>query len=329
MTLRLDDKWVWDFWFARDGADYHIFYLQADRALKDETLRHWNVSVGHAVSQDLRQWEILPDALAPSPYDPASDALEPWDSKTTWTGSIIQHAGRWFFFYTGSRQSENGLKQRVGLALSDDLITWIKHPGGVLIDADPQWYELLDCDLWHDQAWRDPWVFQHPRTGMFHAFITGRMTHGPADGRGVIAHARSTNLFDWDVLPPVTEPGEFGQMEVPQVVEIGGRFYLLFSTNVSHFSAARQARGITPVHGTHYLVADDPLGPYRTITDEFMVGDAQSSLYSGKLIQGPDGMWQYMGFHDKAPDGEFIGEICDPLPVTVAEDGRLLVTRAE
>jgi beta-fructofuranosidase len=65
MTLRLPDKWVWDFWLAQDGPDYHIFYLQAPRLLGDPGLRHWNVSIGHAVSPDLRNWRVLPDALHP------------------------------------------------------------------------------------------------------------------------------------------------------------------------------------------------------------------------------------------------------------------------
>jgi beta-fructofuranosidase len=35
MTLRLPDKWMWDFWLIRDGMDYHVFYLQAPRSLGD------------------------------------------------------------------------------------------------------------------------------------------------------------------------------------------------------------------------------------------------------------------------------------------------------
>ena len=77
MALRLPDKWVWDFWLAQDGPDYHTFYLQALRSLQDEKLRHWNVSVGHAVSQNLCDWDILPDALHPS-------STEAWDDYTTW-----------------------------------------------------------------------------------------------------------------------------------------------------------------------------------------------------------------------------------------------------
>ncbi len=131
MTLHLPDKWLWDFWFARDGADYHLFYLQADRSLGNPDLRHWHSSIGHAVSQDLMQWEILPDALRPSP--------EPgvWDNYTTWTGSVMQHAGLWYLFYTGSRRSENGLIQRIGLATSTDLMRWTEAAREPAHDAGP------------------------------------------------------------------------------------------------------------------------------------------------------------------------------------------------
>jgi beta-fructofuranosidase len=213
MALRLPGKWLWDFWLAQDGPDYHVFYLQAPRSLGKQELRHWNVSIGHAVSYDLRKWQVLPDALCPG-------LAGAWDDYTTWTGSVIQHDGLWYLFYTGGCWPEQGLIQRIGLATSTDLIRWHKHPATPLISADPRWYELLDLNLWHDQAWRDPWVFRHPERDDFHTFITARVNHGPADGRGVIAHARSRNLVNWEVLPPVTEPGDFGHLEVPQLTAL-------------------------------------------------------------------------------------------------------------
>ncbi len=320
MTLKLTDKWVWDFWFAQDGPDTHVFYLQAARSLKQEILRHWHVSIGHAVSQDLIHWEILPDALAP-----ADDATA-WDNYTTWTGSIIQHAEKWHLFYTGSNQAEKGLIQRIGLATSDDLITWERHPNNPLLQADPQWYETIDLDLWHDQAWRDPWVFEHQ--GQFHAYITARCNAGEKSGRGVIGHAVSPDLHQWEIRPPVTAPGHFGQMEVPQLIEIEGRWYLFFSTTHDTYAQQHLAKpGVKNHTGTHYLVGESPLGPFRYLTDEFMVGDAFGSLYSGKLIQNARGEWVFMAFRMFDAAGEFYGELIDPLPVRIASDGILRVNK--
>lgn len=320
MALRLSDKWLWDFWLAKDGPDYHIFYLQAPRSLGQQKLRHWHVSIGHAISSDLRCWRVLPDALRPSPR-PA------WDDKSTWTGSLIKHAGLWTMFYTGTSQADEGLVQRIGLATSPDLMRWEKHPQNPILETDPRWYEVLDLKVWQDQAWRDPFVFQHPDSGDFHLFITGRVNTGPADARGVIAQARSIDLVHWEVLPPVTEPGDFGQMEVPQWVAIKGRYYLLFCTSVDMTAAQHiQRTGLAAVTGTHYLMADNPLGPFRYTTHQFLVGDALGSLYAGKLVQELDGNWSFLAFRNIASNGEFIGELSDPYPVTVDENGNLVIT---
>jgi beta-fructofuranosidase len=214
--------------------------------------------------------------------------------------------------------------QRIGLATSTDLVHWTKHPANPLIVADPRRYELLDLDLWHDQAWRDPWVFRHPEDGDFHAFITARVNQGPPEGRGVIAHARSDDLIHWEVLPPVTEPGDFGHMEVPQLVEIESRHYLLFCAQASVHSARwRRGTGVQPLTGIHYMVADDPLGPFRLSTDQFLAGGVVGSLYAGKLVLNPQNEWVMLAARMLAPDGAFVGTLSDPLPITLDRAGEL------
>ena len=318
MSLHLADRWLWDFWLARDGPDHHLFFLQADRALGDPDLRHWNVSIGHAVSQDLSRWELLPDALAPA-------APGAWDDGTTWTGSVVAHDGRWHLLYTGTRRSERGLVQRIGLATSEDLVHWDRHPANPVIAADPTWYELLDLDVWHDQAWRDPWVLRHPDTGVFHTLTTARAASGPPDGRGVIGHARSVDLVRWEVLPPLSEPGEFGELEVPQVVPLGDRWYLLYSSSAESASSARRARTGRPgTTGTFALVADEPLGPFRALSDEPLVA-GDDTLYSGKIVMTSDGDPVYLAFRAEDSDRTFVGDLIDPLAVTVAPDRRLLI----
>lgn len=303
MALRSDEHWIWDFWLADDGGTFHLFYLQAPKALGDPDLRHWNVSIGRATSSDLTNWTTQPDVLAPS-------AAPAWDDKSTWTGSVIQHDGRWYLFYTGTSAADNGLVQRVGLAWSDDLTHWEKHPEP-LIESDPRWYEQLGDDVWFDQAWRDPWVFLGD-DGYFHALITARSNTGAKLDRGCIAHARSKDLFDWEVLAPITSPGGFGQLEVPQVHEINGRYFMLFccDDNLQSDQQRDLSGGGT---GTFYVSADHPLGPYELANTQPLDVDMVGSAYAGRMIDcdGP----QYLSWVRNGPDGGFVGELSDPRKV--------------
>lgn len=50
------------------------------------------------------------------------------------------------------------------------------------------------------------------------------------------------------------------------------------------------------------------------------------SLYSGKLVEGPDGRLCYLAWRNFAPDGAFVGELADPLPIAVDGGGYLSVS---
>ncbi|NEQ64161.1 MAG: glycosyl hydrolase family 32 [Symploca sp. SIO1B1] len=310
-SLTLPDKYLWDFWLVQENSDYHLFYLQSPRSicLFDPEKRHWNVSIGHAITQDFQHWERLPDALSPG----LSGGHE---ERSTWTGSIIRHDNLWYLFYTSTHKEENGCIQRISLATSTDLIHWKKYPKNPLFEADDRYYEKLDFDLWCDRAWRDPWVFKHPETGEFHAFITARANYGPSNCRGVIAHATSQNLIDWQVQPPLTEPGYFSNMECPHLTKIGNRYYLLFSVPPG------QVVG-TKMTGTCYMVADNPLGPFSP-PKNFMANPYEQ-LFAGKLMQGPDEQWYCLTWRNLNPDGSFIGDLAEPLPIMVDYKGDLEV----
>jgi beta-fructofuranosidase len=319
MTLMLKDKWIWDFWHVRSGADYHFFYLQSPRSIGNPELRHWNVSIGHAVTQDLQHWEVFPDALGPS--------LSPsWDDYTTWTGSVLQHNGLWHLFYTGSSRAEKGLIQRIGLATSKDLIHWEKHPANPLIEADSRWYEKLNLQTWLDEAWRDPWVFWHE--GAFHALITGRVNHGPVDERGVIAHARSTDLITWDVLPPLLGSNYFGQMEVPQIIELEGGAYLLFSCAAQELST-KGVKKYGKVTGSYVLPMKDFLTPLDRVEPYPLFVDETASLYSGKIIQSSGGEWLFMAFENMNESGCFVGELSVPMCVEISPKDKFLAIKVK
>ena len=310
--LALKDKWVWDFWFAVDNDEVHIFFLQAPRSLGDPERRHHHASIGHAVSRDYRTWTTLPDALHPG-------ADGEWDDLATWTGSVIRDGTVWRMLYTGVCRDEGGCIQRIGLATSRDLLQWDKHPENPVLQADPRWYEMLTPGRWKDQSWRDPYLYRIDGQDGIYALITARSPLGPADGAGVIAQARSVDGVNWEVLPPLTAPGEFAQVEVPQPVRVGDRRMVLFSCLAGDHSKERRQRLGTPgASGTFAFVYDEQRQDYEA-TELPILSREGETLYAAKLVRGPGGEDALIAFRADGPDG-FVGELTDPLPVML--DGR-------
>lgn len=301
--FKLPEAWVWDFWLVDDGSDYHLFFLYASRALRDPHARHYRASVGHAVSSDLVTWERVVDALVRSEA-PAFDDL------ATWTGSVVRHPdGRWFMFYTGAslQPGSRANIQSIGFATSTDLMTWDKAPGPVLA-ADPRWYETYADGHWHDEAFRDPWVFADPDGNGWHMLITARANHGDAFDRGVVGHAWSADLETWELREPLSEPGQgFGQLEVFQTHVVDGRQVLLFNCLAGDASDATKATGTQG--GVWIAAAESELGPYD-IKGARVIEDP--SLYVGKFIDDREtGETKFLAFRNDV-EGEFIGEISDP-----------------
>lgn len=315
MTLRLDDHWIWDFWLVHEGDTHHLFFLKAPKSIIDPDQRHWNVSIGHAISTDLHAWTVVEDALAPAP-------TRAWDDKSTWTGSVIKHDDRWVMLYTGTSHAEDGLVQRVGLATSDDLHRWSRLPDPVLT-AQPEFHEVLDLGMWHDQAWRDPWMYADPIDGHVHVFVTARDNVGDRYDRGVIGHARSRDLLTWEMLPSIQAPAGFGQLEVPQLVPMGDRWYMLFASDLETQSEERRKTGAGT--GTYYLVSDSPYGPYTMLGDGVLESDRRGTTYAGKIHHTADDEPWFMAWNRVEDDGSFAGHLATPRRVEVNPDGSLSI----
>jgi beta-fructofuranosidase len=316
-VLRLADRWIWDFWHVTDGDTVHLFFLQADRALGDPDLRHWHASIGHAVSHDLRNWVMLPDALRPAPV-PA------WDDYTVWTGNVVRGRRHWHLLYTGTSHADGGLVQRVGHAVSNDLITWERVDDGLAFELDARWYETLDTAIWHDQAWRDPVVLLVDDE--WNALVTARLPAGDTNTRGTIGRATSADLATWVVCPPLTGPTPFGHLEIPDVCSLADRWYLLFSSAPGAHGSAELHAGSDA--GTYAVPSTDgPLGPWDWDSMHMILGDG---WYGAKLITPPGrpaGSSQpvvALAWRDR-DDERFAGWIGDPMAVDIT-DGTITVS---
>jgi len=312
MALRLEDKWIWDSWYVFDGQRYHAFYLHASRALGDPVRRHRHPIIGHAVSDDLTNWTVVRDAIIVSD----SPAFDSW---TTWTGSVIRDDnGLWWMFYTGTSREDGGDVQTVGAATSTDLMEWTKLSSAPMVSADARWYEKLDKSIWHDEAWRDPWVFRFENDpSTWHMLVTARASHGDPATRGVLGHATSADLKHWDVQPPLSAPGQgFGQLEVFQFEVVDGVPVLLFCCGWRELSAERRAafgeRDATYSVAVSADLTEVDFNRAKAFEDPM--------VYAARIIKGKDG-WYLIGFVNEV-DGQFVGELCDPVPVTATrEDG--------
>jgi beta-fructofuranosidase len=294
-----------------DGDTCHAFYLCASKGLVDPNRRHRYTNVGHAISKDLTNWTVLPDAISPSD----SPAFDSW---TTWTGSTVKgDDGKWYMYYTGTSREDGGDVQSIGLATSDDLITWQKFSNKPIVSADSQWYEKLGQTNWPDEAWRDPWVYKSPEDNLWHMLITAR-AKGTGRIKGVVGHATSSDMLSWEVKEPLSEPNQgFAQLEVFQLAKVNGVPLLIFCCGWRELDDDLQLQ-VGQTDATYSVVCNKDLSDldFRKAKPFLNV-----PVYAGRLVQDTEGDWFLLGFINLV-DGEFVGEISDPIPVTATiEDG--------
>jgi beta-fructofuranosidase len=141
--------------------------------------------------------------------------------------------------------------------------------------------------------------------------ITARSIDGEDRfSRGVVGHAQSRNLKDWEVLPPLTQTDSgFGHMEVFQVEEIDGVPTLLWCSGLIHMSESAQKKH--NAGGMFSTTGESLLGPFDI---ENATRFPHDSIYAARVIK-KDNEWFMIGFK-YLENGEFVGELTDPIPVT-------------
>ena len=154
-------------------------------------------------------------------------------------------------------------------------------------------------------------------------FVTARAKTGADDDRGVVGHAYSLDLLNWEILPPLSEPGAgFGDLEVTQISVIDGRPVLLFSCLAREFSIARRSAGETAggSGGVWAVPSESILGPFDILNAKLITDD---KLYAGRMIQNRESQWLFLAFANDDAEGNFVGHLADPMSVTWQADGTL------
>ncbi|MBI4024501.1 MAG: hypothetical protein HY360_05935 [Verrucomicrobia bacterium] len=173
--------------------------------------------VAHLVSDDGMNWMPVVNALRTG--DPGS-----FDDDQIWTMHVFPWKGRFYMLYTALAKAEDGRLQRTGLAVSDDLMKWEKVAHNPVAVPDSRWYEA-DLNNSGRADWRDP--FAWIENGVIHGLICAHEQDGPFNRRGCVAHITSKDALHWEVRPPFYTPRTNGDFEVPAIIKLDGRYYLI------------------------------------------------------------------------------------------------------
>ena len=258
--------------------------------------------IAHAVSDDGLTWRRVENALFIS--DPGG-----WDDDMLWTMQVTpdpHDPGSWRMFYTGLTMREQGRIQRIGVARSPDLYRWekVSAPGYPLEARGPHYEARLD----EGRGWisfRDPYYLRRNGTG--YLLAAARVPDGPLIRRGCVALAEEVAPDRFELRPPLSSPGRYDDIEVPGLVEIDGRFYLLGS--------------IREDVKVHYWYADDFFGPYRNYHDNVLLPQGN---YAARVwyLEATDTwiVWNFF-FRGATVLGEHL--LPPPKEIAVTESGQL------
>jgi len=95
-----------------------------------------------------------------------------------------------------------------------------------------------------------------------------------------------------------------------------GRMVLLFSCLRPELSAGRAATVRTG--GVWAVTAPPGSEPFDVASAQLLLDDR---FYVGRLVRDRAGRWVLLAFHNRGPDGTFVGAISDPMPVEATPEG--------
>ena len=280
-----------------DGL-YHLFHL----VLPNHDF------IAHAISKDGMTWRRVRNALFVG--DPGA-----WDDDMLWTMHVTadpEHEGSWRMFYTGLARSEYGRVQRVGCARSDDLYTWERcENGSYPLEISGEWYESSVDEGRNWVSFRDPFFYNDPATGERLLLSSARVKEGPVIRRGCVGVAREIAPDRFEFGPPLCHPRLYDDVEVPNLLQAEGRYYLIGSI-----------REDTKIR---YWQADDISGPYKNFADNVLLPEGN---YAARVCQVEDRFLLFNFFQRKVHSygKEVITRLLPPpKELTTDDNGRLIL----
>jgi beta-fructofuranosidase len=289
-TSRGFREWeIGDIDVVRRGRNYHLFHLVLPN----------HDYIAHAVSQDGMTWTRTRNAIFTG--EPGS-----WDDDMLWTMHVTFHPERKVYemFYTGLHRAENGYFQRIGRAVSRDLMAWRKEneknlpllPTGLHYEgpgtSERGWVSFRDPFLWRDQE--QEWLL-----------LCARVVDGPVSRRGCVGLVRRTSE-GYQVEPPLFYPRMYDDIECPCLVELEGTYYLIGS--------------IREDLAVHYWCCDTFRGEYRAFNHNVLLPKGN---YAARAMRDGPRTLLYTFYIDGSDVATGTRSLPPPKELRRRDDGRL------
>ncbi|MCK4349594.1 MAG: hypothetical protein KAX13_01985, partial [Candidatus Krumholzibacteria bacterium] len=175
-------------WIKDTRGVYHLFFQTEDHG-DGSFIEHYAWAARESLG-------YIGPALHPNP--------DGWDSHGLWAPHVIQHGDTYFMFYTGVDGTGGNpeTKQRIGLATSNDLVTWTRYPAnncpgtsgdGCIYECDECWTTWSGPPGLFNQQCRDPFVIWDPVDQHWVMFATTKSLNQYCE----VTVAYSNDLIHW------------------------------------------------------------------------------------------------------------------------------------
>ncbi|GLR17656.1 glycoside hydrolase family protein [Portibacter lacus] len=273
--------------FIHEGK-YHLFHLIIPN----------HDYIAHAVSDDGIQWKRVNNALFVG--HPGE-----WDDDMLWTMHVSKNEDKFRMYYTGLHQKDRGVIQKIGIAESEDLITWNKiKPNNFPIKSEGPYYEGIDNNPREWLSFRDPFHYEH--NGEEYLLICARSSFGPTSRRGCVALLKLENE-KYEMMPPILYPMVYDDVECPCVFDLNGRSYIIGS--------------IREDIKVRYWYADKFLDEYNNFRSDVLLPQGN---YAARIVRDGEHLLIY-NFFFKGGSVDELRVLPPPKQLDVNKDGQLLL----
>lgn len=263
---------MWDTWYLNVNNVIHGFHL------KSHSGENWNV--GHVYTDDLLHWKRMRDVLEALPEE-----QYPEDCLGKYTGCAVEKDGTYYLYYTMRNKMKS---EKIGLALSEDLEHFTEYEHNPVLVPDPSLFIVYGKEKKTDC--RDMLVVYDSGRQVYFGYFAAMANVKDRGELGVIGVAESRDLIHWENQKIVYVPDFNGVVEVPNVFQIDGVWYMTLMT-----SAVYGAKGaVADANLNSYIIwasSDTPDGMFTCGTDNVFLGGTRDNGYALRCIDYKDKLY--------------------------------------